>query len=323
MSAVPFSGDSTALEVIAGHDLTGKETIVTGGASGLGYETARALASAGARVVIAVRDEARGVLAVRALREQTGNERIVHRRLDLASLTSVTTWARRHSATGKPCHVLVLNAGVMATPLLRTAEGFELQFGVNHLGHFAFTIGLLPSLRAAGTARVVVVSSRAHRRSDVHFDDPNYDHRPYDPWQSYGQSKTANALFGVALTHRYGESGITANAVMPGAIRTGLQRHMSQRELTARGWDTAMPPGWKTPEQGAATTVWAAVAPELDGVAGRLLDDCAVAEPWTADDDPPNGTYLPYALDAANADRLWDLSERLLLTAGTPDPHLS
>ncbi|MCO5993840.1 SDR family NAD(P)-dependent oxidoreductase [Actinoallomurus rhizosphaericola] len=321
MSAPGFGRESTALEVIAGHDLTGRETIVTGGASGLGYETARALASAGARVVIAGRDETKGRRAVEELRERTGNDRIVHRHLDLASLTSVTRWANGHAATGKPLHVLVLNAGVMATPPLRTADGFELQWGVNHLGHFAFTLGLLPSLRAAGTARVVVLSSRAHRRSDVHFDDPNYDDRPYDPWESYGQSKTANALFGVALTHRHGECGITANAVMPGAIRTGLQRHMSQEELAARGWDTATPPGWKTPEQGAATIIWAAVAPELDGVGGRLLDDCAIAEPWTADDDPPLGTYLPYALDPVNADRLWNLSERLLTAAGVPAPR--
>jgi NAD(P)-dependent dehydrogenase (short-subunit alcohol dehydrogenase family) len=323
MSAAEFGPESTALEVIAGHDLTGKETIVTGGASGLGYEAARALASAGARVVIAGRDEGKGELAVKALRDETGNEKIVFRPLDLASLQSVTTWATKHSATGKPCHILVLNAGVMATPLLRTADGFELQFGINHIGHFAFTAGLLPSLRAAGTARVVVLSSRAHRRSDVDFDDPNYRERPYDPWESYGQSKTANCLFGLGLTERYSEFGITANAVMPGAIRTGLQRHMSQDELATRGWNTAIPPGWKTLEQGAATTIWAAVAPELEGVGGTYLDDCAIARPWTDGGDPPAGTYLPYALDPANADRLWTLSERLIADVDVPAPHTS
>jgi NAD(P)-dependent dehydrogenase (short-subunit alcohol dehydrogenase family) len=311
MSAAAPGRSSTALQVVAGHDLTGMETIVTGGASGLGYETSRALVAAGARVVVAGRDQARGEQAVRALREDTGNGKIVFRPLDLASLESVTTWARRHSGTGKPCHILVLNAGVMAPPLTRTAEGFELQFGVNYLARFVFALGLLPSLRAAGTARVVSVSSSAHRRSDIDFGDPNYLHRPYDPWQAYGQSKTACALLSAGLTARHRDQGITCNAVLPGAIRTGLQRNMSQQEMAARDWDVTTPPGWKTPGPGAATTIWAAVASELDGIGGAYLEDCAIARPWTKDEPLPAGHYLPYALDPEHSDRLWHLAEQL------------
>ncbi|TDD71420.1 SDR family NAD(P)-dependent oxidoreductase [Actinomadura rubrisoli] len=308
-----YDASSTAMDVIGGHNLTGKETIVTGGASGLGLETARAFAEAGARVVLAGRDSAKGEEAAARLREDTGNGRVVFRPLDLGSLESVRRWVHAHAATGRPLHILVANAGIMATPLTRTAEGFESQFGVNHLGHFALTLGLLPSLRAAGGARVVSLSSRAHRRGDVDLDDPNYLYRPYDPWEAYGQSKTATALFAVGMTAHFAGDGITCNAVMPGAIMTGLQRHIPRRELAETGWSAEeRPPGWKTPEQGAATSVWAAVAPELDGVSGKYLDDCAIAGPWTGTGDPPNGHYLRHALDPERAERLWDLSELLV-----------
>jgi NAD(P)-dependent dehydrogenase (short-subunit alcohol dehydrogenase family) len=319
-----FGKYSTAAEVISGHDLTGKETIVTGGAGGLGLETARALAVAGARVVLAGRDPARGEAAAVRLREATGNDLIVFQPLDLGSLESVTAFARRYVATGQPLHILINNAGIMAAPLARTADGFESQFGINHLGHFALTTALLPALRAAGTARVASLSSRAHRRSDIDFDDPNYRHRPYDPWQAYGQSKTATALFAVDLTARHAPDGITCNALEPGTIMTGLMRHISREELVARGWadqdgTPVQPPGWKNPEQGAATSIWAATAPELDGVGGKYLEDCAVAQPWTKDGDPPSGNYLPYALDPGHAQRLWELSEKL--THNHPRPH--
>ncbi|GII63767.1 oxidoreductase [Sphaerisporangium krabiense] len=300
--------DATALEVVAGVDLAGKEAIVTGGHGGIGYETARALASAGARVVIAGRDPQRGEAAARALSAVSRGE-VVYRHLDLASLRSVIGFATRHRATGKPCHILVANAGVMATPPARTAEGFELQFGTNHLGHFAFVTGLVPNLLAAGGARVVVLTSSAHRRSRVDFTDPNYLARPYDRWQAYGQSKTANALFALSLHLRYGARGIIANAVMPGAVATGLQRHLDTAEQAAQGWPG---PGWTTPEQGAATSVWAAVAPELTGVGGRYLEDRAIGRPWHGHGPPPRGHYLPYALDPADADRLWNLSQRLI-----------
>jgi NAD(P)-dependent dehydrogenase (short-subunit alcohol dehydrogenase family) len=315
--SAPVPGrDVTALEVIAGHDLSGKEAIVTGGTSGLGYQTALALATAGAQVVVTSRDPARGGAAAAALRAHTGNQKVVYRQLDLTSIGSVTGWARRHAAAGRPLHILVNNAGVMAPPVTRTADGFELQFGVNHLAHFALTCGLLPALRAAGSARVICLTSSAHRRSDIDYGDPNYRRRPYDPWQAYGQSKTANALFAAAFTTRVRGQGVTANAVMPGAIRTGLQRHLSAAQLRERGWLDAeggwAAAGWKTAEQGAATSVWAAVAPELEGAGGRYLEDCAIAVPWTGPGQLPGGHYLPYAMDPGNAGRLWELSSRLL-----------
>lgn len=310
----------TASDVIAGDDLTGKETIVTGGYSGLGYETAKALASAGARVVIAGRDPSKGDRAVSELQAATGNEKIVFRPLDLNSMESVTTWARKHAATGKPLHILVNNAGVMTPPLRRTVEGFESQLGINHLAHFAFTIGLLPCLREAGDARVICLTSSAHRRSDIDYHDPNYHDRPYDASEAYGQSKTANALFAVGFTARYGGDRLTANAVMPGAIHTPLQRHLSDEDLRARGWlddeGKAVLDDWKTPPQGAATTIWASVAPELRGVGGKYLEDCAIAQPWAETGRPPRGHYLQYATDPDNAHRLWELSERLLQIRG-------
>jgi NAD(P)-dependent dehydrogenase (short-subunit alcohol dehydrogenase family) len=316
VDAVPVQ--PTAAEIIAGHDLSGKEAIVTGGYSGIGYETVKALAGAGARVVVAGRDATKGEAAVRRLRAETGNDKIVFRPLDLGSIAAVTSWARRHVATGKPLHILVDNAGVMAPPLQRTADGFESQFGINHLAHFAFTTGLLPCLREAGSARVVCLTSSAHRRGDMDHEDPNYLHRPYDPWEAYGQSKTANALFTVGFTHRYLGDGVSANAVMPGAVRTDLQRHLSPQDLQRRGWNDAeghaVSAGWKTPAQGAATSIWAAVAPELDGTSGAYLEDCAVATPWTGDGAPPRGHHLPYALDPDSAERLWELSERLTAT---------
>jgi NAD(P)-dependent dehydrogenase (short-subunit alcohol dehydrogenase family) len=303
-------GYATARQVISGHDLTGMNVIVTGGTSGLGAETVRVLAAAGAHVVAAGRSHGTARLPALAQFEQ----------LDLASLKSVDAFARRWS---RPLHLLICNAGVMRTPFGRTADGFELQFGTNHLGHFALTAGLLPALRNAGGARVVVLSSRGHRRSDVHFDDPNYRRRPYDPWQAYGQSKTANCLFAVGLTRR----GIPANAVVPGAIHTALMRHMPQGELSERGWlDSAgnrvngPGPEWKTVEEGAATTVWAAVGPELEGTGGKYLDNCAIAEPWTGPGEVPFGFYAPYALDPDHAERLWTLSQKLVtLESRTPD----
>lgn len=207
----------------------------------------------------------------------------------------------------------------MATPWGLTPNGFEQQFGINHLGHLALTVGLLlPCLRAAGTARVVSLTSSAHRRSDIDYDDPLYRRRPYDPWQAYGQSKTAASLVAVALTARHQDEGITTNAVMPGAVHTDLQRHMTHHDLVRRGWaaveasDATPEPAWKTPAQGAATIVWAAVSAELDGVSGRYLEDCAIAQPWSQPTELPRGHYRPYALDPPNAERLWQLSTDLL-----------
>jgi NAD(P)-dependent dehydrogenase (short-subunit alcohol dehydrogenase family) len=311
--AQEFGAQSTALEVIASHDLRGQEAIVTGGASGIGVETVRALASAGARVVIAARNRMQADEVARELRADTGNDAIEARTLDLASLASVRAFANEYLLLDRPLHILINNAGVMATPESRTADGFEMQFGTNHVAHFALTAALLPALRAAGAARVVSLSSIGHRRSDIHFDDINFKARAYDPWAAYGQSKTANALFAVGLTRRYAGDGITANAVMPGGIMTGLQKHMAHEEKLALGWidEAGTPnPRFKSAAQGAATSIWAAVAGELEGKGGLYLEDCAIAQPWT--EERPMSGYKPYALDAANAERLWSVTEEMI-----------
>jgi len=308
-----FGARSTALEVIEGHDLHGREAIVTGGASGIGVETVRALATAGARVVLAARNETQADDVAAMLRGETGSDTIETAVIDLASLRSVRSFVERYLATGRALHLLINNAGVMATPQAYTEDGIELQFGTNHIGHFALTTGLLPALRAAGTARVVSLSSIGHRRSDVHFDDINFERRPYEPFLAYGQSKTANALFAVGLTNRHADDGMTSNAVMPGGILTGLQKHMSREEQMALGWfdESGTPnPRFKSTAQGAATSIWAAVAPELEGIGGRYLEDCAIASPWTS--ERPMSGYMPYALDPDTAERLWAVSEAMV-----------
>lgn len=317
---------ATAAEVIAGHDLAGRHVIVTGGYGGVGYESAKAFAQAGADVLVVGRDPVKGADAVARLRAATGNAQIAFSRLDLGRLQAVDAWVRDYLATGTPVHVLVNNAAVMWPPERWTAEGLEPHFAINHLAHFALTVGLLPCLEAAGDARVICLSSSAHRRSEVDFDDPCYRRRSYDPARAYGQSKTANALFAVGFAARFAGPGLTANAVMPGAVRTDLTRHLSTAELQARGWLDAegndLREGWKNPEQGAATTVWAAVASDLKDVSGKYLEDCAIATPLPATTRPSQGSYdprgslrghyLPYALDPDNAERLWTLSEQLI-----------
>jgi NAD(P)-dependent dehydrogenase (short-subunit alcohol dehydrogenase family) len=297
----------------------GRLAIITGANSGIGFHTARHLARAGAQVILACRNADKGEAARARIAAENPASQLEVRVLDVADLDSVRRFASEFLAQGRTLDLLINNAGVMSLPTRRTTpQGFETQFGTNHLGHFALAIGLLPALRDAGEARVVALSSRGHRRSDIHFEDPNYLSRPYDPWEAYGQSKTANCLFAVGLTRR----GMPANAVAPGAIQTNLMRHMPQGELAERGWlDPAgnrvngPGPEWKTIEQGAATTVWAAVAPELEGVGGKYLDNCAIAEPWTGEGEVPFGCYAPYALDPEHAERLWALSEKLIVPA--------
>ncbi len=308
-----FGAKSTAMEVIAGHDLSGKNTIVTGGASGIGVETVRALASAGARVVLAARSQAQADEVAADVRSTTGSGKVEVGMLDLASLASVRGFVADYLAKSRPLHILINNAGVMATPFGHTADGFETQFGTNHVGHFTLTTGLLPALKAAGNARVVALSSIGHRRSDIVWDDINFERRNYDPWASYGQSKTANALFAVGFTQKHAADGITANAVMPGGIMTGLQKHMKDEEKRALGWidENGVPnPRFKTPEQGAATSIYAAVSPDLDGVGGKYLEDCGIAKPWSQ--DAPMSGVVPYALDAGSAERLWSVSEEMV-----------
>src|SRR5579884_1147393 len=303
-----FTAHSSAEEVIAGHDLSGKTVLVTGASSGIGVETARALLSAQAEVILAVRDREKGEQVAQELQAATGNQQAHVLTVDLGALASVRQAAEQFHARWSKLHVLINNAGIMATPQRYTPDGFELQFGTNHLGHYLLTLLLLPALQAAAPARVVVLSSSGHRFSDIHFDDINYRERPYEKWEAYGQSKTADALFAVGLMQHYGEQGITANAVNPGGIRTGLQQHLSREDLLARGWideqGNWLITSWKSPQQGAATSVWAAVGKELEGIGGRYLEDCNEATPAADFAHVATGHgYLPYALDPDHAER--------------------
>jgi NAD(P)-dependent dehydrogenase (short-subunit alcohol dehydrogenase family) len=299
----PFGFASTAAEVLDGVDLTGRRAVVTGGASGIGVETARALAGAGAEVTLAVRSRDAGERTAEDIIATTGNKQVLVAGLDLADQASV----RRFTAAWEgPLHILVNNAGVMAAPETRTPEGWELQFATNHLGHFALATGLHGALAAAGGARVVSVSSSAHLRSPVVFDDIHFHERPYEPWSAYGQSKTANVLFAVEATRRWAGDGITVNALMPGGIRTNLQRYVSDEELDRlRAAVGGGAPKWKTPEQGAATSVLVAASPLLDGVSGRYFEDCDEAEP---NRPGTRSGVAAYALDPEAAERLWQVS---------------
>jgi NAD(P)-dependent dehydrogenase (short-subunit alcohol dehydrogenase family) len=301
--STPFTRESTAMEVVRGVDLTGRRAVVTGGASGIGVETARALAAAGAEVTLAVRNPEAGQRAADDITGSTGNDRVLVAPLDLADQASVAAFVANWDG---PLRILVNNAGIMASPEMRTPQGWEMQFATNHLGHFALATGLRPALAAADGARIVSVSSAAHLRSPVIFDDIHFARRPYDPWEAYGQSKTANVLFAVEASKRWADDGITANALMPGAIRTNLQRYISDEELDRmRAQSGGGAAYWKSTEQGAATSVLVATSPLLDGVGGRYFEDCAEAGP----NQPGTRTgYAPYALDPEAAERLWQVS---------------
>ena len=298
----PFGFDSTAAEVIDGVDLTGKRAIVTGASSGIGVETARALADAGARVTLAVRDVEAGD---RVARDIGGAVDV--KRLDLSDLASVESFV---AAWQDPLHVLVNNAGVMAIQeLTLSSSGHEMQFATNHLGHFALALGLHDALAAAGGARIVSVSSGGHLRSPVIFDDIDYAFRDYDPFGAYGQSKTANVLFAVEATRRWSSEGIYANALMPGGIATPLQRHLP-KEYAEQALEAFRAGGtdFKTVEQGAATSTLLAASPLLDGVGGRYFENCNQARLVDRRGGPGTGGVAPYALDPTNAERLWELS---------------
>jgi NAD(P)-dependent dehydrogenase (short-subunit alcohol dehydrogenase family) len=303
----PFGFQSTAAEVVDGIDLTGKRAVVTGGASGIGVETARALAGAGAEVTIAVRDTDAGDRVAADI-----GHGVLVAPLDLTDRASIDAFAAGWD--DGPLDILVNNAGVMAIQELeRTPEGFEMQFATNHLGHFALTLGLHEALAGAGNARVVSVSSSGHLRSPVIFDDLHFRFRPYEPFLAYGQSKTANVLFAVAITERWAADGITANALMPGGIATNLQRHVGGAEYMERRVRELEGTGvrLKTVEQGAATSVLLATSPQLEGAGGRYFDDCNESPLLEERGNSFHGV-APYALDPANAERLWDVSERLL-----------
>lgn len=311
-----FGFDSTASDVLAGMDLTGRTALVTGASGGLGAETARALAEKGARVILTARDLVKGRAVAEEIRAGARSGLVDVMELELTVPASVQRFAETFLTRVRALHIMINNAGVMACPLQRTPEGWEWQFATNHLGHFLLTTLLLPALRAGAPARVVSVSSAGHRLSPVVFEDIHYGRRPYDKWQAYGQSKTANALFAVELDRRLTADRVRAFAVHPGSIVTELGRHLSPedvQELMRRS------PGgqgfkWKEVPAGAATSVWAATAPELDGCGGIYLEDCGVARPRTAPDQM--GGVEDYAVDPPSAARLWELSERMLARGG-------
>ncbi|MFC4456430.1 SDR family NAD(P)-dependent oxidoreductase [Deinococcus sonorensis] len=297
----PYGVHSTTDDVLQGVDLSARRAIVTGAASGIGIETARALASVGADVTLAVRNTAAGQAVADRIIATTSNPHVHVAPLDLASPASIHAFT---AAWTGPLHILVNNAGIMALPELeRSPEGWELQFATNYLGHFALTLGLHDRLAAADGARIVSVASSGHLFSPVVFDDLHYHFRPYDPWTAYGQSKTADILLAVEATRRWADDGITANALNPGAIATNLQRHTGGLRTPIERQ--------KTVEQGAATTVLLAASPLLDGVGGRYFEDLNEAEVVKARPADYTGV-APYALDAENARRLWDVATHLL-----------
>jgi NAD(P)-dependent dehydrogenase (short-subunit alcohol dehydrogenase family) len=308
-----FGARSTAMDVVAGMDLHGKTAIVTGASSGLGIETARALAAAGAEVFLPVRNREKGEAVAQEIRATTGNDRLRVLALDLAEFESVRFCAAEFLATGKPLHLLINNAAIMACPLTRTEQGYEAQFATNHLGHFLFTCRLISALKAGAPSRVVCLSSIGHRLSPVVFEDIHFTAREYDKWKAYGQAKTANALFAVELNRRLQGSGVTANAVHPGGIMTGLQKHLTREEMIASGWmDEAgnLHPIFKNVEQGAATSVWAATAAELEGKGGLYLEDCNEGVPAVS--GIRTSGYQAHALDPDAAARLWQMSEEMV-----------
>jgi NAD(P)-dependent dehydrogenase (short-subunit alcohol dehydrogenase family) len=310
-----FGFATTAEEVIRGIDLSGRTAIVTGGYSGIGLETTRVLSAAGATVIVPARtpDKARANLA--------GVPRVEPAALDLMAPASIDAFAGAFLASGRTLDLLIHSAGVMAAPLTRDSRGYESQFATNHLGHFQLALRLLPALASAKGARVVVLSSRGHRFSAVDFEDPNFEHRPYDKWKAYGQSKTANALFALGLDRRTAEQGVRAFSVQPGGILTDLTRHFTDEDLKRYnlirqpdgkiGPNPALPSfPFKTIAQGAATTIWCATSPRLVDLGGVYCEDCDIAEAIPGDMTTPTG-IAPWACDPEAAERLWALSERL------------
>ncbi|HEY0495491.1 MAG TPA: SDR family NAD(P)-dependent oxidoreductase [Kutzneria sp.] len=300
-----FDATSTAAEVLAGIDLSGKLALVTGGYSGIGLETTRALVAAGAHVIVPAR---RRATAEEAL---AGVDNVEIDELDLSDLASVKAFADRFLATGRRLDLVITNAGIMACPETRVADGWEAQFATNHLGHFALVNRLWPAV--ADGARVVVLSSRGHFFSPIRWDDLQFT-RGYDKWAAYGQAKTANVLFAVQLNKL--ADNVQVFAVHPGGIWTPLQRHLSTEEKIERGWiDEAgnQLVKFKTPEQGAATTLFAATSPQLDGLGGVYLEDCDLADAIPEDADPATtwSGVKAYALDPAQAERLWALSAEM------------
>lgn len=310
----PFQAKSTGAEVLTGIDLTGKVAIVTGGYSGIGLETTRALAGAGARVIVPVRDPAK---AGDALAGVTGD--VATAELDLGNLASVRAFSAAMADLPR-LDILINNAGIMACPETRIGPGWEAQFATNHLGHMALTLGLMGVLQRTEGARVVALASTGHKVSGIRWDDVHFTAERYDKWQAYGQSKSANALFANALSRRLAPSGGLAFGVHPGGIFTPLQRHLTVEETTMMGWTNAdgspselAKRGFKTPEQGCSTSLWAATSPLLAGKSGVYCEDCEVAVP--TDPASPMARYAganAHICDEEGAERLWAMSEAML-----------
>lgn len=305
----PFGAETSAEEAARNIDLSGQTIVVTGGSAGLGVETARVLAACGAQIVSVVRDEAKGSAAAETIRQSVPSADIEIAVVDLFDLASVRRGAEDIAKRFPRIDRLINNAGVMACPLGRTAQGLDTQLGTNHLGHFVLTARLIPALLAGAPARIVNLSSAGHRMSPFRFDDPFFEKDDYNKWVAYGQAKTANVLFSVALDKRFKGRGIRSYAVHPGGIQTELGRHMDENDLKdlmdlRKG---RSPMVFKQVPQGAATTVWAATAPELDGHGGLYCEDCGVAE--TIEDPSMDQGIMSWALDEEAAERLWALSE--------------
>lgn len=307
-----LSRSTTAEEALGNSELTGKLAVVTGGYAGLGLETVRVLSKAGASIVVPARDVDKAKAALRDL------PRIEIYPLDLSAPASIDAFGKEFASSDRPLDLFIGNAGVMATPLAHDDRGFERQFATNHLGHFQLAAWLWPALKRSGNARVVALSSGAHRFSAMDFDDPNYRHREYDAWKAYGQSKTANALFALGLDLRGTAHGVRAFSVHPGSIKTELTRYVSDADMESMGFrdaDGNIPAHiaalFKTIEQGAATTVWCATSRQLDGKGGVYCENCDIAEALPADTKELRGV-MPWAIDPEAAERLWTLSEKLL-----------
>lgn len=306
-----FDGASTTDQVIEGISLKGKLAVVTGASSGLGQETSRVLAAAGATVLMVARNEDALEGVAQEIRQQHPEAQLLTQIMDLADLNSVRSAAMAILQRTDEIQLLINNAGVMACPLMRTAQGFEMQFGTNHLGHFLLTELLSPALVKGAPGRVINLSSAGHKFGPFNFDDPDYHHREYDKWQAYGESKTANILFSVGLDLRMRDRGVRAFAVHPGMIMTNLARHLKPADITALTdrSPSSEPLAFKTVEQGAATSVWAATAAELALEGGIYLEDCQIAN--AAAGDGVRGIES-YAIDSAAAEQLWSLSEDLV-----------
>jgi NAD(P)-dependent dehydrogenase (short-subunit alcohol dehydrogenase family) len=304
-----FGWASTADEVLAGKDLSGRAVFITGANSGLGQETARAMAARGADVILAGRDQGKLDESVAAIRAAHPKAQLETLTVDLTSLENIRAATSRARQRFAKIDILINNAGVMATPFSHTHDGFEMQIGTNHFGHFALTGELFPLIEKGHLKRIVNLSSRGHHFAPVDFEDPFFEQRAYDPWIAYGHAKTANVLFSVGLEARYAVLGIHAYAVHPGGIATNLGRHMTPEMTEALMARISSRDGgfaWKTIPQGAATSCWAATAPELEGKGGVYCEDCHVAE---VDDDNPTEGVRSYAVNSSYADRLWAMSE--------------